>query len=81
MYISLHVYPFELVIFLWIPCFFSRVFFSLAVSGGGTIDLDAFKRKCKNWSPFNSSPTTITTTNTTTTITPYYYSKYDYNIW
>lgn len=34
-YISLHMYPFELVIFLWIPCFFSRLFFCLAVSGGG----------------------------------------------
>lgn len=59
--------------------FLFTAFFLLGSFGGGTIDLNAFKRKCKNWSPFNSSPTTITTTNTTTTITPYY-SKYDYNI-
>lgn len=60
--------------------FLFTAFFLLGSFGGGTIDLNAFKRKCKNWSPFNSSPTTITTTNTTTTITPYY-SKYDSNIW
>lgn len=54
MYMFLHMYPFELVLFLWIPCFFSGFLLAWQFRGG-TIDLNAFKWKCKNWSPFNSS--------------------------